>query len=250
MALELIDIIQGTFSLIFVVISLIVGITILLKYSQYKKVIYILVGLSWIGLANPWMPDSISFLMIMFGLAPLPDVLYFIIGNAFLPLFLVFWISALTELLYKNKQKLLILLFVALGIAFEIVFFSLLLIHPSYIGVINPEHPFTVDFGIFITLYLIAFIIILLVTGILFARNSLKSSNQEVKLKGRLLLAAFLLFTIGAILDSSIGMIFKLSNPVLPILVVITRVILMLSAISFYGGFILPKWMHRIFTRE
>jgi hypothetical protein len=250
MALTLIDIMQGTFSLIFVVIALIVGFTILLKYIDYKKPIYILVGLSWIGLANPWMPDSISFLMILLTFGPLPDILYFIIGNAFLPIFLIIWIAAFSQLLYKNKQKLLVFLFVLLGIAFEIVFFSLLLINPALIGVIDPLHPFTVNFGIFITIYLVGFIIILLITGILFARNSLKSSDLEVKLKGRLLLTAFLLFTIGAILDSSLGMIFELSDPILPFLVVITRVILILSAISFYGGFILPKWMHRIFTKD
>ena len=94
--LGLLDIMQGTFSLLFVLISLIVGLTILLKYREFKKVIYILVGLSWIGLANPWMPDSISFIMILFTLGPIPDFIYFIIGNAFLPIFLTIWIGAFT----------------------------------------------------------------------------------------------------------------------------------------------------------
>ena len=63
MVLEVVDFLQGLFSLLFVIISLVLGFTILTKFFKYKSKLYILVGLSWIGVANPWFPDSISFLM-------------------------------------------------------------------------------------------------------------------------------------------------------------------------------------------
>ena len=63
MALELVDFLQGSFSLIFVLISVYIGISILLKFFKYKSRLYILVGISWIGVANPWFPDSISFVL-------------------------------------------------------------------------------------------------------------------------------------------------------------------------------------------
>ena len=56
MALELVDLLQGSFSLIFVLISLSIGFSILFKYFKYKSRLYILVGISWIGVANPWFP--------------------------------------------------------------------------------------------------------------------------------------------------------------------------------------------------
>ncbi|TXT59670.1 MAG: conserved membrane protein of unknown function [Promethearchaeota archaeon] len=79
--LEIVDYIQGTFSLLFVIISLIIGITILLKFFNYKRRIYILMGLSWIGLASPWFPDSISYIIILFGGARLPIGIYLILSS-------------------------------------------------------------------------------------------------------------------------------------------------------------------------
>lgn len=247
MALELVDFLQGSFSLIFVIISIIIGLSILLKYQEFKSRIYIFVGLSWIGLANPWIPDSINFIMLLFLNQSLPASLYFIIGNVFLPFFLLCWLMAFSELLYKEKQLIIVGSFFILSLLFEIVFFIMLLTNIEAIGILR--RPFLVEFGPLITIYLIVFVIVLLVTGTLFARRSLRSDNEEVKLKGKLLLAAFLSFSTGAILDSIIGGILEYTDPLLPILVVIVRIILISSAIEFYGGFILPKWLKNLFLK-
>jgi hypothetical protein len=136
-------------------------------------------------------------------------------------------------------------LFAVLSIIFEIIFFILLFTDIDAIGILR--RPFLVEFGPLITIYLIIFIVVLLVTGILFARKSLNSENEEVKLKGKLLLAAFLSFSIGAIFDSMLGGLLDYTDPLLPILVVIIRIVLISSAVEFYGGFILPKWMKKFF---
>jgi uncharacterized membrane protein (DUF485 family) len=247
MALELVDFLQGSFSLIFVIISIIIGLSILSKYQEFKSRIYIFVGLSWIGLANPWIPDSINFIMLLFSNESLRPSLYFIIGNVFLPFFFLCWLMAFSELLYKEKQLLIVGSFFILSVLFEIIFFILLFTNIDAIGILRG--PFLVEFGLLITIYLIVFVIVLLVTGVLFARRSLRSENEEVKLKGKLLLAAFLSFSIGAILDSMIGGILENGDPLLPILVVVVRIILISSAIEFYGGFILPKWLKNLFLR-
>ncbi|MFW9948104.1 MAG: hypothetical protein ACFFDX_14870, partial [Candidatus Odinarchaeota archaeon] len=81
--------------------------------------------------------------------------------------------------------------------------------------------------------------------------KSVKSNDKEVRVKGKLLRAAFITFTIAAVLDSLLGTIFENpTDPLLAIMVVIVRVLLIISAIEFYGGFLLPKWMHAIFIRE
>ncbi|MFW9772890.1 MAG: hypothetical protein ACFFEO_12100 [Candidatus Thorarchaeota archaeon] len=252
MVLELVDYLQGIFSLIFVIISLIIGFSILLKYPKFKSRLYILVGISWIGVANPWFPDSISFVMYLFVRDFLPVNWYFIIGNCFIPIALLAWLIAFTDMVGKKRQKLVVSLTIILSIAFEIVFFYLLFTDSTAIGVIDPlVRPFTVNFGDFILLYLVIVIIVMFSTGIVFAQKSVKSEIKEIRVKGKLLRAAFITFTIAAVLDSMLGTIFgDPTDPLLAIMVVVVRVLLIFSAIEFYGGFLLPKWMHSIFIRD
>ena len=251
MALEFVDLLQGSFSLIFVLISVYLGFSILSKYFTYKSRLYILVGLSWIGVANPWFPDSISFLMNLIFQESLAIEWYFIIGNAFIPIALLTWLIAYTDMNAKSKQKLVIILTVVFSIIFETVFFILLFTDITQIGIINPLRPFTVEFGLFITFYLLIVILIMLLTGWKFTQNSIKSEDRDVKLKGKLLRAAFITFSLAAILDSLLGMIFSdPTDPLLAVMVVITRVLLIISAIEFYGGFILPKWIKAIFSKN
>lgn len=251
MVLELVDILQGAFSLIFVIISLIIGITILSKYFEHKNRLFILVGISWIGVANPWMPDSISFLMNLIVQESLPVEWYFVIGNCFIPIALLTWFIAYTDMIRRSAQKKVIIITVLLSIVFEIVFFILFFTDITLIGEISISRPFTVDFGIFITVYLLIVIMAMLVTGIIFAQKSVRSEDHEIRLKGKLLRAAFITFTIAAILDSLLGTIFEdPANLLLAIMVVLVRILLIISALEFYGGFLLPRWMKEIFTKK
>jgi len=251
MALELVDYLQGSFSLIFVVISLIIGITIISKYFEFKNRLLILVGISWIGVGNPWMPDSISFLMNLFIGESLPVEWYFIIGNCFIPIALITWLLAYTDMIRKKAQKKVIIITILLSIIFEIAFFTLFFIDINLIGEINPVRPFTVNFGIFITIYLMLVILIMLITGVIFAQKSVKSEDREIRLKGKLLRAAFISFTVAAILDSLLGAIFEdPTDPLLSIMVVAVRILLIFSALEFYGGFLLPRWMKEIFIKS
>ena len=249
--MELIDVLQGSFSLIFVGISLIIGLTILSKYFEHKNRLFILVGISWIGVANPWIPDSVSFLMNLIVQRSLPRGWYFIIGNVFIPIALLTWLIAYTDMIKRKAQKKVILITVLLSIIFEIAFFTLFFIDMDLIGAINPDRPFTVDFGIFITIYLLVVILVMAVTGVIFAQKSVKADEREVRLKGKLLRAAFLTFTVAALLDSLLGTIFEdPTDPLLAIMVIVVRVLLIFSAVEFYGGFLLPRWMAQIFTRS
>jgi len=251
MALELVDYLQGSFSLIFVIISLIIGITILSKYPKFKSRLYLLVGISWIGVANPWMPDSISFLMNLFVQQSLDIGWYFIIGNCFIPIALIAWLTAFTDMIYRDAQKKVLIVSIVLSIIFEIVFFILFFLDMDLIGVINPSRPFTVEFDIFITVYLLLVILVMVITGVIFAQKSVKLEDREVRLKGKLLRAAFITFTVAAILDSLLGSIFENpTDPFLSVLVVVVRILLIFSALEFYGGFLLPKWMKEIFMKK
>ena len=47
MALQPIDIANGVFSLIFVLISILIGLTIISKYFKYKRRTYLLIGMTY-----------------------------------------------------------------------------------------------------------------------------------------------------------------------------------------------------------
>lgn len=239
MAFNPLDIINGIFSFIFVIISLVVGFLILLRYFRYKEKIYFLVGATWILISEPWWPSSLSFLISLSNGVGLSPSLYFLIGNVLVPLAIALWLLAFTDFLFTEQRKLILLVFSVIGVIFEIIFFTFLFINPDLIGNLNP--PVDVSYNFFIMIFLLIFILIVVISGFLFARLSLKSKDPEVKLKGKLLVIAYIAFFVGALLDSSI----RLNELGL----IIVRLILIASAILWYGGFLLPKWMKKLFLK-
>jgi hypothetical protein len=240
MSLDPLDIVNGVFSLIFVAISIMVGLIILSRYFKYKKRVYFYVGTTWMFISSSWWSSSISFLVALSNGVGIPREVYFLIGNMFVPLAIVLWLLAFTEFLYSEKRKLILSTFAIIGIIFEILFFIFLFLNADLIGALNP--PVDVRYTSFILFFLISFLLIVVVSGVLFANLSLKSKDPEVKLKGKLLLIAYIAFSVGALLDSAI--------PLNEVTIIITRLILITSAICWYGGFLLPKWMKKFLLKK
>jgi hypothetical protein len=228
MELNLIELLQGIFSLIFVILVIFVGISIIYRYFEYKKREFLLIGIGWIGLAGGWLPDAISFLMIVLMNNPLNKEAYFIIGVAFLPVFMIIWLTGIMDILTTEKKRIIMIFINIMVVSYEIIFWYFLITDSSQIGTFLG--PFQVEYHPLIDLYLLLLILMVTITGILIARHSLRSENVEIKLKGKLLLGAFVSFFIGAISDVFV--------PLSPITVVITRCILILGAILFYFGFL------------
>jgi len=154
----------------------------------------------------------------------------------------------------KEKQKLAVYLILILSIVFEIIFFTLFFLDISLIGVYTTL--FSADLGIFLIISLFITMLIMLTTGLKFAAKSIRSEDKDVRLKGKLLRGAFIAFTIAALLEKSarsimLGSIFQDPNdPLLTVMLAIVRVLLVLSAFAFYGGFLLPRWIKEIFTKK
>ena len=237
------EILNGIFSLIFAVVSVIIGLTILSKYPKSKNRTVLLVGLVWLGIVSSWYASSSSFLIALItggdGYMSAPPY-YFIIGAAPLPVTAFIWMIAFTDLLYRDKKKTILLIFGISGIAFEIALFTLLLIDYNLVGTVTSE--VDAEYELFVTVYQIFLVLIVLVSGLLFARESLKSDSPEIKLKGKLLAAAFLSFVIGSLLEILSGISI--------VILILARIILISSSIEFYGGFILPRWMEKLFLRK
>jgi hypothetical protein len=242
MALELLDILNGTFGLIFVGISIILGLIIVSKYFKNKNVNFLLTGFTLVFLVSGWYGTSVSFLV---ALSTGGDGLFFetIMLFNFLPLpaSLILWIIAFTNFLYKEKQKLFLIGAVIIIASFYSYFFFFLFTDPIVIGEkISPVD--TKGNSLVLSIFLVILLSIILVTGVKFALETMKVENPETKLKGKLLLIAFPSFAIGGFLDALI--------PSTALTLIIFRLILISSAIEFYGGFILPNWLKKIFLKE
>ena len=240
MSLIGIDLITGSLSLILVIIFLIVGLRIALRYFVIKEKIYFFVGIAWILMAEPWYPSTTSFLVSFFnngiGLQSMPGV-FFSLGTILLPVPIILWFKALTELLKIEKQMMFLLVSGIIAAFYEIFLVFFLISDPSIIGTIIS--PVDASYALFMTIVQVLSLIIVIITGYQFARISLKSDNPEHQLRGKFLIIAFISFTIGAIFD----VISALSI----IIILIGRIILISSAVEFYIGFVLPDKIKKIF---
>ncbi len=244
MALSTLENVQGWFTLIFVVISVILGIVISLKYFSTKNKQMILIGLTWIGLVSPYFADTISFIVInFFGGSALPDVPYFFLSNFFLPFVHITWLYFIADFLYKEHKKSIIIIVLIESIAFEIIFLYLLIFDPSTLG--TRVSTFYVNWELIVLLYLLLSIALFLITGILFSRVCFKSTSKEINLKGYILIIAYLSFTVGVSLD-------VIFSPPLQteLTLAISRIILTTAAIEFYLGFTMPMWLKNMLLKK
>ncbi len=233
------NIIIASFTLLFVIISLIVGIKILLKYFSVNAKELILVGLAWICLSSPWWSAPFSFLSYIFFGVLWEIHVFFLIGNIFIPVAIICWIYSFAKMAYVKAKKILLIVYSLISIIFIIFFLIFMVIDVNVIG--EFDGTFDARYLSFTRIFQAFAIISALITGVLFALKSLKSKDPKVQWKGRFLLIAFISFAISAILDSG----FELGITG----VIIIRLLLISSAIEYYLGFLLPdriaKWLIR-----
>lgn len=241
MVLSGLDILHSTFTLIAVLISIIIGLIITSKYFKVKQINVLLIGLFWTGLTFPWLPTVITFIMLWFSENGLSVEGYIIIGITILPLTVLCGLTAFTNLLgiKKNKRRLILLLVLLFNLIFEILIFYFLFINVALIATLIP--PFNIQWSPLSQVYFIINLALFLIVGILFSRRSMKSENREVKFKGKLLLTAFISFTIGTVLDFAIS-----TTPTY----IIARLILLSSSIEFYIGFLLPERIKKLILKD
>lgn len=236
MSSDLFEVLNVVLQIIFASISIIVGIKIISKYPKHKRTTLLLVGIVWIGMAEPWYASILSFLFHFTTGKIFTLELYLFIAVFFIPFTLIIWSIAFTMLVYKEKQKLILTIVIIYNIIFETIFLYFLFTEPSRLGILHG--PINIEWQLFLQVYFFSVLAIFSITGILFFLKTQKSENPEVRLKGKFLLMAFLSYSIGSIIDA---VVFTENIAIL----LITRLILITSAIEFYCGFILPEGLKK-----
>jgi hypothetical protein len=143
----------GALTFIAVIISVLLGILIAFKYLKYKKIDFILVGLTWIFLVSPYWSDAIQFILTTLVGVELNPNLYYFIANAFIAPIHIIWIYAIADFLFPRQKKILVGLFSIEAIAFETVFLIVFFINPALIG--DQKSYFVVEWAIWIQIYLL-----------------------------------------------------------------------------------------------
>jgi len=239
MVLTSLEILYGIFSIIYVIISAIVGLFIALRYRETKQYSFLYIGLSSAGIAASFWSSSISFLLAVITGEGLSEEAYFFIGNFFTPIALVSWMIGLTNLIYRKHKKIIISIYVITGAIFEVYLVYFILQDPSVIG--RLKSPVDVQYHGFTQYYLIFAIITTVITGLHFSIQGIKSDDDETNLKAKFLSAGFISFTIGIIADGFLTLDF--------ITLLIIRLLLISSAIEFYIGWTLPKSVKKFFLK-
>ncbi len=235
------EFLNGLLSLILVISYVIIGIRIILKYFNKKERIYLLFGLSWALMVQGWYGSGIAFILIViFGTEGLGFELFSIISLSLYPFTLMCWLGGFTDLNYKEKQNIILLIAGIIGALFEIFFLYFLFTDPSIIG--EPFGPGDVSYGMLVSVYLGTLILTFLITGVIFANRSIKTNEPEIKLRGKFLMSAIIAFAIGAFMDN-------LPNFSI-ILLIIARLLLIISAFEFYCAFVLPNALKKRLLRE
>ena len=241
MELTPLEIFYGSFTLLSVVISTILGILFALKYKKYRKVDYLAVGITWFLLASPYWSDALQFISVMVIGIQISTNLYYFLANAFIAPMYITWIFALTNILFVKRKKIFRIIFSIIAVVVETLFLIAFFINPNFIG--EQKSAFVVEWTIWVQIYLLFSIILFLITGFLFARASLKSENPELKLKGKFLILAFITFTIGTIID-----VVGAESPT-EITIFLARTFVIISSISFFIGYTLPKFIKDRFIK-
>ena len=231
---------NGLTSLIISLVSIVTGLKIAFKYLQHKERVLIFAGITWLLMYEGWWGPSISFIMLIITGYGLAIELFYVIAISLTPIAITLWMVAFTELKYKKYQKLMIWIFSIQALLFELFSFYYLFTAPHVIvekvGLIDAQYKS------FLILFFIEVAIILTITGILFARESLKINTPEIRLKGIFLLLGFVSFIGGSVLD-----VFLELNI---ITLLLYRGVLVFSSIAFYLGFFLPKRFKKILLKN
>lgn len=248
MNLELNQILQGIFSLIFVLVAVVIAIFIIRRYFQYQSPEHLYVGLAWIGLAGPWFADAIVFPSILIGNLIDPSltaafytnitVFVSLIMTYYAPLAIIFWLFAFTKLLGTPNRKLILILFGFFNVLMEIIIVVFTFYGFSYIGIYNG--PFSYQWGLVTTIFYLSAIFTALISGLLFAYKALKAEATESKLRGKFLIVSFIAFTIGSIIPYLWTDISGL---------VTSRIILVFTVIMFYIGLNMPQFVKQLILK-
>ena len=229
--MEPIDIINGITTTIIVVVSIITGLRIGLKYRKEKLRVFILFGITWAGQVIIYYPIVLSFWgIILFGQGL--SILEYLFIASLAPIIVSVAAAAFSELVYKKYQKIIVGSTLIISAISLIVFMYNTFTNPYLLG--HLEGVISLRYGTIVLLYLFTMSIMGIIMGYLFYRQSIDAPEPEVRIKGILIWIAFITFFGGGLLDGFL--------PLSIITIIISRIALIFGSIMYFFGFFPPEF--------
>ena len=229
--------ILGIVTVFYVIVITIEAMILIAKYRKIKNKTLLYTGLSAFGLATAWAGVAMNFIsIIFFDVTPSMEI-YFLVHGAYLPISNYAWVMTSLSL-SKRKSYSRRRIAIITGIFYmllEVIYIMIIFTDTTILG--TPINEIQVDYAPFSELFLLFCLVMMTILGFWMAKQAMKSTDRKIRLKGKLLLSSFILFAISAVLEIMI--------PIIPI-IVLARILVVICALLFYGGFVLPKWMERI----
>jgi len=232
--------IQGIATLIYLGICIIIALKFLKVYLIHREKPFLYVCCTFMAITATWSGHGLNFVsVLLFNIIP-PMEVYFLMHGGTTALGLFFWIMAITHLtnIELRKRKIIQILSGIICIIVQIVYISIIFTNWRLLGYLIA--PSQVVYTLFSEIYLGSILILFEILGIWLVKQSVKSTEEKNRLKGKLLFVSFILFLLGCILE----IFFKQIT-----ILIIARILVLISAFFFYFGFILPKWMKKIFLK-
>ncbi len=229
------EFIEGFLSLIWVIFATIIGFMIILKTRKKQ---YLTVGIFWIFMCGGWWASSVQFITIIAMDYRLPDPLYLMLTMLAIPWGVICWLISFGNFAYPDYKKKLVYINLIIIIIYQSLFLIFTFTITEWVGTRDPLTLFNTKFSYFSLFFIIYGMVLILITGAIFSIKSMKMDDKKIQWKGRFLLIAFILYSIGAVFDAAINP----SDPNISTLVIfLTRIALVISGILFYFAFFLPE---------
>jgi hypothetical protein len=233
--------IQGIATLIYLGICIIIALKFLKAYLQYHEKPFLYAGCTFICITATWSGHGLNFLsVLLFNVIP-PNEVYFLMHGGTTALGLFCWIMTITDLtnIEKRKRKIIHIFSGIICLIIQIIYISIIFTDTRLLGYLIA--PTQMVYTLISQVYLGFILIMFEILGLWLVKASLQSEVAKNRLKGKLLFVSFMLFLFGCILE----IFFKLIQ-----ILIIARILVLISALFFYFGFILPKWIQKIFEKD
>lgn len=223
------ELIYGISTLIFIIVSVFIGIKITLKYRANQNIVFISVGMTWILLTTSWWGSATSFIFAVFDIN-LSNFWYLFLSNFFVPFALIFWFYSYLNLLYRGKIRIMYYIIVILAI-YELLFLGLLMINAQYIGQISGVAYWRGS--LFTIIFQVIALLSATITGIHFGFNIRKTGGNTNKIRGLFIIYAFASFLVLGLLDAVVELD--------AVSLVVVRILYVVCGITYYFGFFFQK---------
>ncbi len=231
-------VINATISIFLIVTFIFIGLIMFYKYIKFKNKALLYMGLTWIGLSQSWLGSAITVFLVVLNPASngLSPEAYIILSTCLIPLTTPLYVFAMTDMVMKKYKTILRVITIVYSAFYEILMFTLIFTANIHLMIIKTS-PAEIQITLLTIILLLYFMIIFLVLGFVFCYQSLKVDDQEIRLKGKILLFSYILFLVGNLLEQIQ-------------IIALQRILLIISAIGFYIGYNLPSWIKRLFLKN